>query len=115
MPVQAMDKTVFNADLSNIIAIAADGGSTFVWTSKAGAEETITCTRGDLSRTNENAMAGYFDDKELTAIMQVSSFVASTDLPEAGNSATLDGVSMRVERRAVSDDGVQLTVDLVRA
>jgi len=113
--VQSMDSSVFDADLGNIIAIAVGGGSTFVWTSKAGTAETIQCVRGDLARVDDVGVAGYFGDKELSAIMQINDFVLSTDLPLPGDSATLDGESLKIERRSKSDDGIQLTVDMVRA
>ena len=110
-----MDSTVFDRDLSNIIAISVGGGSSLVWTSKAGTAETITCVRGDLTRVDDVGAAGYFGDREITTIMQISKFVSSTDLPLPGDSVTLDGESLKVERRAKSDDGIQLTLDLVRA
>ena len=100
----ALDTTVFDTDLANVIA---DNPSTLIWSG-----ETVSCMKGDIARSDEVELAGVFQDKNLEVQVRVGAF--ANNYPAIRDTLSVDGAEYRVLRSMKSADDIMLSLNLER-
>lgn len=107
----ALNTTVLAADFDFMVS---DLPATIVWTPSGGAEQTVTSTRDEIEKTEENQLAGIDAEKATIVLAKISLFTGSVT-PPVGDKLTLDSVQFRVAANIEAQDGVSVRLLLAKA